>query len=313
MNWLSYYSICKNIFNKLSIVNFYKQNKRRPFYIGQAAVVFLLLSSFLSAQTFLFKGEIGEFQSASSFSITPGGLFYIADKGKNEIIKLDTLNNAIQSIGGYGWSTSTFDEPVDIYATDLRVYVTDKNNNRVQVFDKDLNFLFVIKTDKITNEVDGFRYPVSCATSIQGDIYILDSDNTRVMKFNSSGNFLLEFGNYSSGDFLLESPLKIALSQDSKIFVLDDGFLNVFDQYGMGLIKIGTNFEATNLNITFNNLTINSNDSLYYQNLKKPIQRFKNITPKEIDADESIIDAIIFDGNLYLLTESRILVFAIIN
>ncbi len=66
----------------------------------------------------------------------------------NEIVKLDTLNNALKSIGGYGWSNSTFDEPVDIYATDLRVYVTDKNNNRVQVFDKDLNFLFLLRLMK---------------------------------------------------------------------------------------------------------------------------------------------------------------------
>ena len=267
----------------------------------------------LFAQTFLFKGEIGEFSSASAFSFTPGGVFYIADEGENEIIKLDTLNNLLQSIGGYGWSSSTFDDPVDIFATDLRVYVTDKNNNRVQVFDKDLNYLFLIKTDEIANDIDGFQYPMSCATSIQGDIYILDSDNTRILKFNSTGNFLLEFGNYSSGDFLLESPIKLALSQDSKVFVLDESSLNAYDQYGMGLIKIESNFEPANINITFNNLIVNSTDSLYYQNLKSPIKQFVNITPKDFTSDATIIEAIIFNNNLYVLTESNILIFAILN
>ena len=276
-------------------------------------MLLVITTTSLSAQNFLFKGEIGEFNSASAFSLTPGGIFYVSDEGENEIIKLDSLNNRLQSIGGYGWSSSTFDDPVDIFATDLRVYVTDKNNNRVQVFDKDLNYLFLIKTDEIANGIDGFQYPMSCATSIQGDIYILDSDNTRVLKFNSNGNFLLEFGNYSSGDFLLESPIKLALSQDSKVFVLDETSLNAYDQYGMGLIKIESNFEPTNINITFNNLIVNSADSLYYQNLHNPVERFRNITPKYFPSDETIIEAIIFNSNLYILTESKILIFAILN
>ena len=274
---------------------------------------FFSFSISILAQTILFKGEIGNFKYASAFSLTPSGYFYVTDKDKNEVIKLDTLNNMVKSIGGYGWSSSTFDEPVDIFATDLRVYVTDKNNNRIQVFDKDLNYLFLIKTEEIGNDTDGFQYPMSCATSIQGDIYVLDSDNTRVLKFDSSGNFLLEFGNYSSGNFLLEDPIKLALSQDSKVFILDDGFLNIFDQYGMGLLRIESDFDPTNISITFNNLIVNSTDSLYHQNLINPIKKYTNITPIDFPKNEIIIEAIIFDSNLYILTESKILIYTIIN
>lgn len=276
-------------------------------------ILFLFLTSSLFAQTFIFKGEIGKFESASAFSLTPSGYFFVSDVGKSEVTKLDTLNKVLQKIGGYGWGDSAFDEPSDIYATDLRVYVTDKNNNRIQVFDKDLNFLFFIKSNLNANEIEKFQYPTSCATSIQGDIYILDSENTRILKYNSSGNFLLEFGDFRSGDFTLENPIGIALSQDSKIFVLDNGFLNVFDQYGMGLIKINSNFDAVNINISYNNLTLNSLDSLYYQNLKMPISKFKNITPKNLPKDTKIVDSIILNQRLYILTESKILIFTIIN
>ncbi len=281
--------------------------KKKLFHI----LLLLFVATSFFAQTFLLNGEIGKFKSASAFSVTPSGYFYIADKELNEIIKLDTLNNIVKSVGGYGWDNSAFDEPVDIFATDLRVYVTDKNNNRIQVFDKDLNFLFLIQTEDIANNVDGFEYPVSCATSTLGDIFILDSDNTRVLKFNSTGDFLLEFGNYSSGDFFLEEPTKLALSQDSKIFLLDNNSVSIFDQYGMGLLKIRTKFEPTNLNITFNNLIVNSTDSLYYQNLAKPVEQFVNITPQNFSLDENIIEATIFNRSLYILTESRILIFKI--
>ena len=270
-------------------------------------LIFLFtLFSTIKPQSFQFSDAIGKFLSASAFTLTPGNIFYVADEGKNEIIKLDTLGNKLQSIGGYGWSSSTFDNPTDIFATDLRVFVTDKNNNRIQVFDKDLNYLFEINPSTTSDDENTFRYPTSCATSIQGDIYVLDSDNTRVMKYNSVGNFLLDFGNYSSGNFLLENPIKLALSQDSKIFVLDNGFMNVYDQYGMGLIKIKTDFQPENINITFNNLILNSEDSLYYQNLLKPIKRFINITPANMPDSSGIIEAILHNNDLYLLTKTEI-------
>lgn len=281
--------------------------------LKKVTILLFLFINFSSAQSLLFTGAIGEFESASAFTITPGGQFYVTDIAKNEIVKVDTLGNLLQSIGGYGWNSSTFDEPIDVFATDLRVYVTDKNNNRIQVFDKDLNYLFLIKTNRQTINLNNFQYPTSCESSIQGDIYILDSDNTRIMKFNSEGNYLLEFGNYDSGDFMLSSPVKLALSQDSKIFVIDENQLTVFDQYGMGLLKLNSTNNPENINITFNNLIVNTSDSLFYLNLQKPNNKFVNITPIDLDYDENIIEAIIFNRNLYILTETSILHYVILE
>ena len=280
--------------------------------LKKVTILFLIIINISYAQTLLFKGDLGEFESASAFTLTPGGKFFVTDLSRNEIVKVDTLGNLIQSIGGYGWNSSTFDEPIDIFATDLRVYVTDKNNNRIQVFDKDLNYLFLIKTNQQAIDINNFQYPTSCESSIQGDIYILDSDNTRVMKFNSEGNYLLEFGNYDSGDFMLSSPVKLSLSQDSKIFVLDENKLAVFDQYGMGLLKLNSNVEPENISITYNNLIINTSDSLYYLNLQSPNNKFVNLTPDNLDKDENIIEGIFFNRNLYLLTENKILHYSII-
>jgi DNA-binding beta-propeller fold protein YncE len=274
-------------------------------------ILLLILFNSLFAQSILFQEKIGKFENASAFTFTPSGYFFVTDFSTNEIIKLDTLGTIKESIGGYGWNSSTFDEPIDVFATDLRVYVTDKNNNRIQVFDKDLNYLFLIKTDSQSDDISSFQYPTSCATSIQGDIYVLDSDNTRVMKFNSEGTFLLEFGNYDSADFMLSTPTKLALSQDSKIFVIDEKSLFVYDQYGMGLLKLNTKTTPQNINITFNNLVVNTPDSLYYLNLEKINSNPKNITPKNLDS--KIIESILFNKNLYILTETTILHYVIIS
>ena len=101
----------------------------------------ILITQFSSsAQQFELVGEIGEFENASSFFINQTGFIFISDIQRNEISKYDTAGNKIISIGGYGWNESSFDEPVDIYATTLDVYVTDMNNHRIQIFDKLANY-----------------------------------------------------------------------------------------------------------------------------------------------------------------------------
>ena len=161
------------------------------------AVVFsiLLITQLNSqAQQFELIGEIGEFEQASSFFITPTGFIFISDTQRNEISKYDTAGSKIISIGGYGWGESSFDDPVDIYATTLDVYVTDMNNHRIQIFDKDLNYLSSFRSEQYESTDYSFAFPISCATSNQGDLFILDSDNSRLLKFNLTGDFLQDIG-----------------------------------------------------------------------------------------------------------------------
>ena len=93
-----------------------------------------LLAFYLTsyAQTFVEKEQLGDFTSASAFSVSPSLHIYVSDSQTNEITKLDSIGNAIKTIGGYGWDENSFDNPVDIYANVLQVYVADKNNNRIQ-------------------------------------------------------------------------------------------------------------------------------------------------------------------------------------
>jgi len=271
-------------------------------------IIFVLVSPFLFAQTLIYEGELGNFQSASSFSITPGSIFYVADSETNEIYKLDTLGHILKSIGGYGWEPSTFDNHVDIFATDLRVSVSDMNNHRIQVFDKDLNFLFVFKKINIENPEEGFAYPTSSAISDQGDFYILDFDNIRILKYTSDGYLIMQIGNYDSGDFVLEFPIKFALSHDGKLFVVDNESLIVFDQYGLGLVKFNTGMSPTNINITFENLLINDEDIIQQLNLSNLQNEFIKLKPAGLEENEIIIEASLFNSKLYILTENRIVI-----
>src|SRR4030065_1455900 len=182
----------------------------------------LLIFSFeIYAQNYVLDYSFGNFSLASAFSITASGFIYIADDGDDSLIKLDTLGNIIKEIGGYGWGEPAFDTPSDIIANSLNVYVCDKQNHRVQAFDKDLNFISELSTRERDNPEERFGYPLSCALSSMGDLYVLDSEIIRVLNFDLFGNFIQNFGGFDWGIFSLKNPKKLAVNSDNSVLVLD--------------------------------------------------------------------------------------------
>ena len=270
----------------------------------------LLLYAFpILGQKFNFAGEIGIFSKASAFYINPRGFIYVTDSDRDEIIKLDTLGNIVKFIGGYGWSQSAFDDPVDVFATTLNVYVSDKNNNRIQILDKDLNFLYEFNTRKYENPTYKFAYPTSCSVSNQGDLFVLDSDNSRILKYDLRGDFLLEIGNYDAGSFALTNPKAFAISPDSKLFVIDGNELVVFDQFGTGLLKMDPGFEPSNINITFAKLVLNNVSTIKYLDLTNPGSALILFTTDQEGEEGEIVESLIFNNKLYILTENKILIY----
>lgn len=251
---------------------------------------------------------IGNFASANSFSISPNGYLFISDSGSNEIIKLDTLGNEIKRIGGYGWDESAFDNPADIFATTLNVYVSDKNNNRIQIFDKDLNYLFSFTTRGYENRDYQFGYPEGCVVSGQGDFFILDSDNNRVLKYNLNGDFLMQIGSYDSGDYMLSNPQNIAISSDGKLFVTDDEGIKIFDYYGNGILKLKPDFRPENINITFDHLTINDRAAIKYLNLRNSSTGFQNCSVRTDLNESEIREVLIYNSKIYILLDDKIIV-----
>jgi len=272
---------------------------------------FLLLAGIqpIIAQTFVQSGQIGAFRSANSLSVNPAGYIYVADAGSNEIIKLDTLGKVIKSIGGYGWTESSFDDPSDVYASTLNVFVSDKNNNRVQLFDKDLNFLSQFSTQNSNDEKITFRYPTSSVVSTQGDLFILDSDNNRILKFNSRGDFQAAIGSYDAGTFSLMNPKQFTIAND-QLLVLDSQFLFIFDLYGNGVRKIKLPFEPININSLFHNICLNDKSKIVL--LEETDLDFVNFIPVNFipKIEVEIIDAILFNEKLYLLTKNSIMIYA---
>ncbi|MDT3696555.1 MAG: NHL repeat-containing protein [Ignavibacterium sp.] len=277
-------------------------------------VLIVFLSVITPAQKFEINDSYGDFNNAVSFYITANGLIYVCDKGDDEIILLDTLGNVLKTFGGYGWTNDSFDDPADIFADPLSVYVSDKNNNSIKRFDKNLNFVSSFNRNENSSSEEQFGFPLSVAVSNQGDLYLIDSDNRRVIKFDIYGNFFQNFGGIDAGKFQLKNPSQLAISSANNIYVIDNRDIFIFDNFGNGITKLQFENTLQSIRILFNNLIITDvNNNVFFSNLKSSTGNVTRLDLNYSFENTNISSAIILNSKLYILTDKNILVFSKID
>ena len=201
----------------------------------------------------------GKFNSPEGLAFDENNdLLYVADTENNRIQMISTIGGSSDSIsfseefGSTGSSDDEFDMPTDLAIDDSdNLYIVDSENNRIKIYDLTSGDNCPSGTDEVIDDEvcfddtfgvsgssDGrFDIPTDLAVDPDtGDIYVVDSDNNRVQKFESNGDFDIEFGSDNSGDDdYLGSPSAIAVHKDSDyVYVADSttDSISVFDKNG---------------------------------------------------------------------------------
>ena len=163
--------------------------------------------------------------------------------------------------GSVGTDEDEFDKPTDLAISNdgKKLYVVDSKNNRIKIFELTGGDNCPRGTDEIINDEvcfdddfgssgsgDGrFDIPTDLAINPDnGDIYVVDSENNRVQRFQSDGDFdNLEFGSSDNDDDeYLGSPSAIAVHKKTDyIYVADSDTdsISVFDDDGDFLFNFG--------------------------------------------------------------------------
>jgi streptogramin lyase len=124
--------------------------------------------------------------------------------------------------GSYGKGDNQFDNPVDTAVDASRhVYVVDYQNNRIQKFDSDGNF--IIKWGSPGTGDGQFHDPFGITVDVSGDVYVSDAYNNRIQKFDSDGTFIVKWGSYGTGDGQFNYPVRVAVDGSDNVYVVDFG------------------------------------------------------------------------------------------
>jgi len=91
--------------------------------------------------------------------------------------------------------------------------------------------------------------PNDVALDNDGNIYVLDSGNFRVQKYDPNGMFLKTFGKKGQGPGELENPSALSIDAENNILVNDKGVIEYLDQSGKEFKRITLDPPANNTHI----------------------------------------------------------------
>ncbi|MNX69445.1 Serine/threonine-protein kinase PknD [compost metagenome] len=165
----------------------------------------------------------GQFGSGviEDMAFDPDGNCYVADRYNHRVQKFDRNFQFVRAWGnGTTWTTGTpapapvaasgngsFNQPLGIAVDAQRnVYVSDVYNYRIQKFDRDGKFLRAWGSGTVWNPDQAppaptsgsgnlsFADPHKIAIDRDGNLWVADNTNARVLKFTPNGQFLMGLG-----------------------------------------------------------------------------------------------------------------------
>ncbi|HEY9480638.1 MAG TPA: TIGR03790 family protein [Candidatus Paceibacterota bacterium] len=195
----------------------------------------------------------GQFSTAVGIAIDSLDNIYVAEYGNKRIQKFDSSGSFVTKWGsagsGDGQFQPVFTNGINYFpiAVDTagNVYVGDPNNKRIQKFDSSGNF--ITKWGSIGSGNGqfsiggGLAYISGIATDSLNNVYVVDSGNKRIQKFDSSGTYITQWGSSGTGDGQFTTAYAIAVDADNNIYVTDTGSKRIqkFDSSGNFLAKWG--------------------------------------------------------------------------
>ena len=143
----------------------------------------------------------------------------VADKGNHRIQVYDANRNyfTTKGTGDPGSGADEFNNPAGIgVAPDGTIYIADEFNDRVQVFDRDVN---------LVGSMTGLANPTDVAFDLMGRIFVAAREAHAVQVFDAARNPVATIGiagQAGTGNDQFEMPTGIAVDQAGRIYVADD-------------------------------------------------------------------------------------------
>src|SRR6202167_5894207 len=157
------------------------------------------------------------------------GNVYIADQLSFVVQKFSAAGQYLGQWGSYGGGHGQFG-PIGGLATDAAgdVYVVDSEHNRIEKFNSSGEF--ITAWGHFGNELGQFNFgsslnptqPPGGGIAVYGSyVYVADSGNDRIERFNLEGGEALELGDYRTGPGQFSYPRGVAANA-SEVLVTDD-------------------------------------------------------------------------------------------
>lgn len=149
------------------------------------------------------------------------GRIFVTDALHHSIKVLDTVTgDFITEFGQHGTNAGEINRPYGIAVSGETVYVAQLDTPRVQAFDTNGNFIAVILDNDNPGEAGHF-VPTALAAGKNGELYIADVYQHRIIILDDQGQYTGSIGNYGKEPGTFSYPNGLAVDKAGNLYVAD--------------------------------------------------------------------------------------------
>jgi DNA-binding beta-propeller fold protein YncE len=156
---------------------------------------------------------IDQFDRPTDVAFGPDGEVYISDGyGNDRVMEFDARGKFVKTWGKAGTARGQFDLPHCIRVdSQQRILVGDRQNKRIQVFDRDANVLAIW---------EGFA-PYGLEIDRDGTLFVADVVANRIIQLDEDGKVVHSWGGEGSGPGQFRAPHMLACDSVGNLFVAE--------------------------------------------------------------------------------------------
>lgn len=257
--------------------------------------------------------SFGSFEGAVRISGDIRGRFLVVDRGASTLTVFSPDLQVAGTAGGFGWGSAGLDRPSGVTTDGISTYVADHGNHRVVRLDQSFTPVSYLSTRDTSYAPARFGYPLGVGLSRQGDLFVLDGENLRVLKFDRRSVFERSFGGMEAGAGRLSDPVELLVTVHDRVWVLEKTRIVEFDFTGnvVRLLADGRFANARGFCATGSGAAIATGDRLLFigrdGSMEGAIETGSILAGVPIDA----VDLFVSGDRLFILTPKTVVEFSV--
>ncbi len=212
-------------------------------YVSDFAQLAVFMFDFEKKTSFKVGGEKGALGGPMGIALDADENFYVAESAGKGVLVYDKTGKFLRSI-----TDPSIERPIGVAIDRARgkLYVADTGRTEsfehtIKIFD--LQGKLIGKIGKQIGDIPGsFLFPTWITLDDKGNLYVADTLNSRVQKFDPDGKYLMSFGKRGNAFGQFDKPKGVGLDTFGNLYVVDSGWSNVqiFNAAGDALMFFGS-------------------------------------------------------------------------
>ena len=200
----------------------------------------------------------GQFKWPIGVAVDADGSILVLDVENHQLVqKFTSTGKFITAVG----KEFRYFTGIAFNSSNNKIYITDKDNHRVQVLNSDLTFSSTFGS--YGRSSGHFIFPQGIACDMTGQVYVANCNECPIQVFTAQGKLIKAFSDYGQGVIPYYNPEGVAVDIHGMIYIIDGDYLFVLTPEGEVVKVIGGKGSEPGQFITPCGVTVDSNGIVY--------------------------------------------------